>query len=248
MIVTGTRAHAQSRRRFLQRPDGFAYHKAEWLETDRDPQLSPTVFLIEQPAGTVLATHFHGQNQFQVVVDGGGTMGPHPLAPYMVHYAGAYTGYGPIIAGPQGLKYFTIRPVFDQGAMMLSTDRHKMVRGPKRHVNSPVYQPLDEAALARLPGPQCIDLVPLANDKLAVQAWRLPPGGCATALDPAGSSGQFFMVVGGSLLQDGQSLGLWESVYVSPDEAPLVLLAGPQGAQLLLMQSPPKAPEYSAIS
>ena len=107
---------------------------------------------------------------------------------------------------------------------------------------------LDETALAQLAAPECLDLVSLAADKLAVQAWRLPPGARATALDPAGSSGQFFMVVGGSLLQGGQALGLWETVFVSPDEPALVMQAGPSGAQLLLMQSPPRAPEYSAIS
>jgi hypothetical protein len=132
MIVTGTRAHGELRRRFLQLPSGFCYHKGEWMESGDDPLLSPTMFLVEQPAGKVLPTHWHRENQFQVVVGGGGTMGRHEIAPIMVHYAGAYSGYGPIIAGPEGVKYFTIRAVFEQGAMMAATQLESMIRGPKR--------------------------------------------------------------------------------------------------------------------
>lgn len=39
MIVIGTRAHGEARRRFLQLADGFSYHKGEWLETDQNPLL-----------------------------------------------------------------------------------------------------------------------------------------------------------------------------------------------------------------
>jgi hypothetical protein len=177
MIVTGTRAHGELRRRFLQLPSGFCYHKGEWMESGDDPLLSPTMFLVEQPAGKVLPTHWHRENQFQVVVGGGGTMGRHEIAPIMVHYAGAYSGYGPIIAGPEGVKYFTIRAVFEQGAMMAATQLESMIRGPKRQVSTDRYQPLGEAGLAGLTGARCVDLIEPAADKLAAQVWQLPAGG-----------------------------------------------------------------------
>lgn len=244
MIVTGTRAHGEMRRRFLQLPDGFAYHKGEWMESGQDPLLSPTVFLIEQGAEKVLPTHWHRENQFQVVVGGQGTMGHHEIGPILVHYAGAYSGYGPIVAGPQGVMYFTIRAVHEQGAMMAATDRDRMIRGPKRQVSSDRYQPLDDAAIAALGAPRCIDLIPLAADKLAAQVWQLPPSGSALALEPAGSSGQFLMVLAGELRHAGQSLGKWETVFVSSDEPAQRLQAGESGAQVLLLQIPPKADVY----
>ena len=244
MIVTGTRAHGEMRRRFLQLPDGFSYHKGEWMESGQDPLLSPTVFLIEQGAEKVLPTHWHRENQFQVVVGGAGTMGHHEIGPIMVHYAGAYSGYGPIIAGPQGVMYFTIRAVHEQGAMMAATDRERMVRGPKRQMTSERYQPLDDAGMAALGAPHCADLIPPAPDKLAAQVWQLPPGGSAMALEPAGSSGQFLMVLAGALHHADQALGQWETVFVSADEPAQWLQAGEAGAQVLLMQIPVKADVY----
>jgi hypothetical protein len=38
----------------------------------------------------------------------------------VVHYAGAFTGYGPLIAGPQGITYFTLRPVCESGFIPLA--------------------------------------------------------------------------------------------------------------------------------
>lgn len=244
MIATGTRAHGEMRRRFLQLPNGFCYHKGEWMETGEDPLLSPTMFLIEQPAGKVLPTHWHRENQFQVVVGGGGTLGRHEIAPIMVHYAGAYSGYGPIIAGPEGVKYFTIRAVHEVGAMMAATSLERMIRGPKRQVSSDRYQPLGEAALAALTGARCIDLIAPAADKLAAQVWQLPPDGRAHALDPADSSGQFLMVLSGALRQGDQVLQAWETVFVSAGEPAHLLQAGEAGAEVLLLQIPLKAEAY----
>ena len=244
MIVHGTRAHGMARRRHLQLPDGFSYHKAEWLETDQDPALSPTAFLIEQPAGTVLAPHFHRQNQFQVMVAGGGTIGRHALGPVTVHYAGAYTGYGPLIAGPQGLSYFTIRSVHDAGAMMVSTDRARMIRGPKRHETTAPHAPLADAALAVLSAVERVDLVAPTGDGLAVIVTRIPPHGRVELLDPAGTLGQFHMVLAGRLVHEGRALGTWEMVYVSADAGAAVLCADDTGAEVLTMQMPPTADEY----
>jgi hypothetical protein len=46
-------------------------------------------------------------------------------------------------------------------------------------------QMLDDAAIAALSSPRCIDLIAPAPDKLAAQVWQVPPDGSAQALDPA---------------------------------------------------------------
>lgn len=248
MIIHGTRAHGMARRRHLQLPDGFSYHKGEWLETDQDPDLSPTAFLIEQPAGTVLAPHFHRQNQFQVMVAGGGTIGRHAIGPVTVHYAGAYTGYGPLVAGPEGLSYFTIRSVHDAGAMMVATDRARMIRGPKRHETTAAHVPLADTALAALRAAERIDLVAPAGDALAVFVTRIPPGARVELPDPANSLGQFHMVLAGRVVHGATALGAWEMVYVSADEGALALRADASGAEVLTMQMPRTAEEYRAAA
>ena len=95
MIRLGLRATADRTRRVQVHSPELHGVKAEWMVSDADPLLSPTVFLVEQPAGMVLPAHFHRNNQFQLVVAGSGKIGPTRLEPVTIHYAGACTAYGP---------------------------------------------------------------------------------------------------------------------------------------------------------
>ncbi|MCC2676818.1 MAG: hypothetical protein K0R58_3765 [Ramlibacter sp.] len=240
MINTGLASHAQQRRR-VRHITGRDFHKSEWMESGEDPILSPTVFLVEQPPHATLYSHFHGENQFQVVVQGSGTIGPHPLQPLTVHYAGAYTGYGPIVAGDEGLFYFTLRPVFEAGSKKTVEE---MVRGPKRHMTSAPHDELDAAALKAIAATEAHELIALQGDGLAATVLRLPPDASARGLDPAKGGGQFFLVLGGSLQFQDHSLKRWETVFLSADEQPLEIRAGGDGLELLCLQVAPKDPLY----
>lgn len=243
MVWTGSAARARQTRHARSLPEGFAFFRSEWMEGGRDPLLSPTVFLVEQPPGSVLAPHFHTQNQFQVVMSGSGRLGAHEVATGSVHYAGAFTGYGPVVAGPQGLNYFTLRPVFETGANFTATARDKMVRGPKRHMQGPPLPQADAAQLGALSGPAWLHAIAPQPDGLAASACYLPPGGRAEAPTPA-ASGQFQLVMAGTLRDADGQLGLWESRYLPAGEPGGTLLAGPEGLQVLLLQVPAKAGEY----
>ena len=100
--------------------EGDTYLKSDWMDSGDAPELSPTVFLVEQGANVSLRTHFHRNNQFQLFVRGGGAIGPHKLGALTVHYAGAYTGYGPLVADVRGLAYFTLRSVFETGSLTVA--------------------------------------------------------------------------------------------------------------------------------
>ena len=245
MIFTGTEHQWTATRRRMQTPNG-TYGKGEWMDSGQDPHLSPTVFLVEMDPNTEVETHFHRNNQFQVFLQGSGSIGPHALAPCMVHYAGAYTGYGPLKAGPQGLWYFTMRPVYEFGAQYLPERRDQLLRGPKRHFSSNALEPMTTDALAALSAVQSEDLTAPSGDKLAVQVLRLPPGASHRAISPHGSAGQFFVLLSGSICHDGQWLRRWEHLFVSEQEDRYTVQAGPQGAQVLLLQYPVKAAEYLA--
>ena len=69
---------------------------------------TPTCKLIEQDPNSILTPHFHAVDQFQVVVAGSGAFGKVPVRPMTVHYAGAYTPYGPITT-EDGIEYFVAR-------------------------------------------------------------------------------------------------------------------------------------------
>lgn len=245
MIYIGTEASHRAKRRPLRLANGTDYFKGEYLQTPEDPRLSPQAFLVEQAPNTTILAHFHRQNQFQVVVAGSGSIGRHELEPTTVHYAGAYTGYGPLVAGPQGLTYFTLRFVTENGANFLPEARPDLVRGPKRHFTSAPLPNLGEAALKQLTVIEVDEIQPREDDALAVIRYRLPPNARAATLDPTGSAGQFFLVIGGELDHQGTRLNRWENLFVSADEPAYTLAAGAAGAEVLLLQYPPKADIYN---
>lgn len=242
-MLIGTSERARMSRHARSLPDGFSFHRSEWMDGGKDPLCSPTVFLVEQPPDSVLASHFHTQNQFQVVMAGAGKLGAHEVRHGSVHYAGAYTGYGPVVAGPEGLSYFTIRAVHETGANFIDSAREKMVRGPKRHMQGPPFDALPADDLARLTEPRVTHLIAPQPDRLEACVWYVPPGSCIEAPAPA-PSGQFQFVMSGSLRHADMWLTHWESRYVSANEPAGVLEAGPKGLHVLLLQMPAKAPEY----
>jgi hypothetical protein len=244
MKLTGRASHAESTRHERSLPNGFRFHRSEWMEGGRDARLSPTVFLVEQPPGSELQPHFHEQNQFQLVQRGSGRIGVHPIAQGSLHYAGAFTGYGPVRAGPEGLSYFTIRSVHETGAKMLPQDRGYMPRGPKRHMQSAPLASVAQAELASLREPRCVTVFAAQPDGLAAACWFLPPGAPAAVAGAAGA-GQFFFVVAGALLHAGETFSGWESLYFSQEEPTPELRAGPSGLQLFVLQMPQKAQAYA---
>jgi hypothetical protein len=245
MIIAGLRSRGEARRR--QAPAmGVIFHKAEWMDSGDDPLLSPTVSLIEQPPGFEFMSHFHRQNQFQVFVGGSGAIGRHTLAPVVVHYAGAYTGYGPLVAGPEGIQYFTLRPVCESGFIPVSQRQSQMLPGPKRHAHS------ESIAVASTKEMRCWTqacdkfVIPLGADGMGARLVSLPAQATWTCMHPVGSQGQFVFVLQGTAVVTGHALGQWEQLYATHDEAPPVVSAGKEGVQFLCLTVPFKATAYVA--
>ena len=243
MIAFGTRAAGTARRRAAPAM-GVVFHKGEWMDSGDDPTLSPTVALIEQPAGFEFMPHFHRQNQFQVFVGGSGSIGRHALAPVLVHYAGAYTGYGPLVAGPQGIQYFTLRPVCEAGFIPLAQRQEKMIAGPKRHAQSGAIAVASPAEMQGFSQLRDDFVIPLGEDGMGARLVHLPAHQAWCCEHPAGSQGQFLFVLAGSLLAAGHTLGRWEQLYATRDEPMPPALAGEGGAQLLVLSVPCKAAPY----
>jgi hypothetical protein len=103
----------------------------------------PMVYLVEQDPSTTIPTHFHQVPQFQVVLAGQGQIGRHDLQPGVVHYANAFTGYGPLCAGAAGLSYLTIRSDWDPGLRPLPESRHELDAVSDRVALNLVTAPLE---------------------------------------------------------------------------------------------------------
>ena len=246
MILFGNRSRSESRRRPLNFPDGVFY-KGEWMENGEDSLYSPAVFLAEQPPNCELAPHFHRQNQFQLFVEGEGTIGQGCLGPVTVHYAGAYTGYGPILSGNAWLKYFTIRSVFDTGITLNTEWRGNMIGGPKRHAEGSAGQPWTVEQLAALQSTQRKTVI-AADAGLGAELFRLPPNSAQQLLPIASSVGQFIFVLGGTAQVEGTTLSLWESAFVPAPDGEVFIAAGAQGAEVIALHMPKTAEPYLAQS
>jgi hypothetical protein len=242
MIVFGERSSGE-RTRFARNLDGEVFHRSDWMNTGQDQTLSPNMFLVEQPPNAVLRPHYHRQNQFQLFVDGSGTIGRTALRPYTAHYAGAFTGYGPLVAGPQGLKYFTFRTVYEIG-LIPAEDREQMVRGPKRHET---VGPIDLAAPGDDARPCDEALLESPGCDLEVRRLRLAPMQLLVPRPAPGSQGAVLFVLQGEVDALDRELGRWESVFVTCDEAWPAITAGRQGAEALLLCVPPRASEYRDV-
>ncbi|MFC7539658.1 hypothetical protein ACFQU2_09635 [Siccirubricoccus deserti] len=149
----------------------------------------PMGFLVEQSADSLVQAHFHAANQFQVVVGGGGMLGRQDVGPIAVQYANAFSSYGPLRAGSQGLHYFTLRNGYDPGARYVPGAAAELRHRPRRYrvaVAEP-GPPLAEKDLARLTEAHGESLLPDAEDGLAAWRHRLPPvPGCAGRRRPRG--------------------------------------------------------------
>lgn len=236
MIRTGTREEAAVNRRKLTLANGTGYFKSEFIASPFDQALAPQSFLVEQDPDTVILPHFHLQNEFQVVVQGGGSFGRHAVRPLSVHYVGGHTGYGPIRAGAGGLWYFTLRPCMDQGALFLPESRERMRKGPKRQLLGKSLSVSDDCA--RRTEPVCEEAFPPQEDGVGGWLLRLPPEGVLAAPALARGLGRFYLIAAGRARVNGALLARWATVFVTPEEEPLGVHAGGEGAEVLVLQFP----------
>jgi hypothetical protein len=190
--------------------------------------LYPEAFLVEQGPDDVLPPHFHRADEFQVVLTGWGTFGNHPVQPPLVHYAGAFTPYGPIIAGPEGIGYMTLRKHYDSGVFEMPRALPEL-RAAGRPARDLVSGRL-EIGPAR-PAPAEVERYEVfAPEPDGVAAWhyRLPANASVVGPDPAGGGGQYFLVLAGEMLAaDGTPLPPKSCAFVSADEAAYRVASSP---------------------
>jgi hypothetical protein len=198
----------------------------------------PQGFLVHQPPGAITPAHFHEPNQFQVFVGGKGRIGAFAAVPLTVQYANGHTPYGPIVAGPEGIEYFTLRQRWDPGAKYLPASRDKLVKGNQRtRVKGDLPACNDEARKARK-GVTIETIFAQEADGLAGNLYRMGAGQTARMPDPAGTGGIYFVVTEGSVMYGGRELPRLSTIFSCCEEVRVVLEAGPAGADLLVLHFP----------
>ncbi|HVZ07047.1 hypothetical protein [Rhodopila sp.] len=237
---------ARANRRRGTAADGVSFWHTLYLGTSRynmppgtpDPAadaLFPMAFLVEQDPGSTAQSHFHQQDQFQLVVGGSGTLGLHDVRPVTVHFTGAHTAYGPIKASTdKGVWYFTLRNGFDPGAKFMTKPEN---RAELRAIPGRRHR---EAVAGPLAPPTVPTETLLGPEPDGMSAWRyaLPPGARITGPDPATGRGQYWVVTSGDLLCGGEALPRLSCAFVYPDDAPFDAVAGTDGVEVIAMQFP----------
>jgi hypothetical protein len=195
----------------------------------------PQVFLVDYPGepGVAVRPHFHSVDQFQVFWKGG-RVGKHEIGRHLVHYADAYTSYGPIVDDGDGVTYLTVRARPDPGPKYMPESRSQRPAGAGGRQFT-AYRDTDWLDSAE-DGTQWL-LGPF-DDGLAISVARLraeeelPPG------EPAGD-GTIYLLLDGTLTDPGRGVthGATTVVTAGPGEATEVLAAG-DGALVLCLGFP----------
>lgn len=230
--------------KYHEHANGLKYFRHDYFAPEPDLEFSPQSYLIQQLPQVVNPLHFHMQNQFQVFVEGSGSFGKHTIEPYIVHYAGAYTGYGPIVAGPKGLHYLTLRSSRDPGAKFLPAQMAEFKKGPKHHYTSPSIQPLEQGVLNSLQGHSFRwehhdEVTGLGVGEMNLAPWQTYP-----LTIPKNSAGIFVVVMQGVLIENQQIITKNENIYISQQLHTHTIRTLQDGAHALVLQMPMKNKVY----
>jgi hypothetical protein len=193
----------------------------------------PQVFLVDYPGqeGVAVRPHFHSVDQFQVFF-AGSTVGHHVIRPVTVHYADAFTSYGPITDDGSGVTYLTVRAEPDAGPRYMPESRaERKGRGGGRQLTASTAE-----ATSKAPG--TYGLVSPHADGLAVSLLRLEPDQDVAARtgESTADRDMAFVVLAGLLVHEGRACPspsvMWR---LAGDVGADGLSAGPGGADVLLL-------------
>jgi rubredoxin len=218
-------------------PDRPASTNFPFFRATPDTPDAPSAFLAQYDPGDRSCSHFHTVDQFQILVKGKGQMGRHEVAPYYVHFARAYTPYGPLHADPQtGWTFMTLRTRYDPGAQRLPGALPKL----KQVADRRPWQVTTRAAFPVVgSGVSLQDIPEIKDDQgLFVKALTMAPGARTSAPTPSGGDGQYVVVVKGSLFHDGRECKALAVVHIKPDEPPFAIHAGATGLEALILNFP----------
>lgn len=196
---------------------------------------SPQGYYVKQDPDWNFVSHFHLEEQFQVFVRGNGVIGKHEIAPLAVHYAKRDTGYGPLVAGPEGMDYLTLRVCHDDGLWPLP-DRKDIIRKhvPKGQVTVDKVESLIQNASAG---------TILEPDGTGLGAWifRVSAGESIPVVDNTLGGGSFAVVIQGDVVAEGQSLDQHSLIFSHVGEPLPEVRAESEQAVVMVLRFPSTA-------
>ena len=216
-------------------PDGHSYFRTDFV--DQSDRSAPTCYIAESTPGRKNLTHYHTTDQFQVVCRGKGTLGRREIGFGAIHFARAYTPYGPLDYGAD-LGFFAVRARRDEGNKIMPAARKELEAIPDR-------KPWQVSAMPDFdlnPGPSGVAMKAVEGVKdergLAAYSMVMKAGAAGHSIDPSKGDGQCILVMKGGILHEGALKNDPAMIWVDNNDPPFRLLAGPQGATLLILNFP----------
>lgn len=230
MVQVGNLGDGQADRIEAMLPTGPAW-SSDMLRA-QDGKLTPHAFFVHQDPNVVLDRHYHDAAEFQVVVGGSGRLGTHAVRPFSVHYASYQAVYGPLVAGESGLDYVTCRTIYQRGLFRFPEERRRMEGGRRTQAIGKIAR-CDLANLST----ERIDAV-IDADVAGLAAWvmRLPAGTALDAPRHAGGAGRFLLLANGSAEVGDEIFETLTVGWIGNSDA--AVIAGPQGAEMIVLQLP----------
>jgi rubredoxin len=216
-------------------PGGGTSWRTDFHRPSEGVIFHPMAFLAEGTPHRVIKPHFHEVDQFQVIVQGGGVIGKHPLSLNAVHFSRAHTPYGPLTGADEGVSFLTLRAQWDPGAQYLDKDKDKLVAVPNR-------KPWQATEAPKFEGNADVNIAPFKEIQdergLAAYALKLAPGAETAGPDASKGNGQYIIVTKGSLNYQGKEYKAISIGFTKPDEGYFPIVAGPEGVEALVLNFP----------
>jgi hypothetical protein len=186
----------------------------------------PTSYFVDVQEGYEIRPHFHGVDQYQVVVRGKARLGKHSMSKGDFHYADRHTPYGPIVAAEGGMAFFTLRPIAYDGFHEMPQSRHLMQKSGNR-----TFVKRADPNAARVAG-----IVELEVFDDGTTAFQLSAGpNERLALPAVDHGGAYVLVISGALRFDDIDLPELSCVWIEASDPTPRLVATDHGAVALFL-------------
>jgi hypothetical protein len=195
-------------------------------------------YLVEQK-NYVLRAHLHPVDQFQILYGAPGSLfARRPIADLVVHYADAYTVYGPLVGADPPLRYFTLRAQHTDATEFMPQARALVPKRPGRSL----HRDLDPSTVDGPAPARSVSSTVLDDQRDGLRVTCVSGGaGAPITVPEAGPAGQFSFVVGGSVESGGASYGPETVGWHPAGSAEWVGTAGSDGAALLVLRFPQRS-------
>ena len=197
----------------------------------------PQGFLVEHlPAHTSVGAHFHPVDQFQVFFGSPGSFYKRsPMDAVMLHYADAYSTYGPFGTAEQPCSFFTLRAHGSAFTGYMPGSRDRLVRRGLRQQ----HVCLEHLCAGVLPeGVRRDELIVSHSDALAASLLSCGPDQQIALDSLTTSGGQYCCVLAGEIVQGGRRFGPRSLGWCDPGAPMPDFRSGPEGARVLVMRFP----------